>query len=477
MIARPFDRYQEFTDIDALTDIADKPLRKSIRVNTLKMSVEEFRVRARKKGWALEQIPWCEEGFFIDREDRSSALGKDLLHLTGCMYMQEAASMLPAELLDPKQGEIILDMSAAPGSKTTQMAARMQSTGHIIANDVQEKRLWTLKTALHRSGVTNTIVSKKPGQWFGKHMTECFDCVLCDAPCTAQGTSRKDPHALMYSSQDNIDKMSHIQMQLLESAIHAAKIEGRIVYSTCTLTPEENEGVVRKMLEKFGEKIEVVDSMAKDVEDSGWSGRKAKEDSMSVQKSLQPIPCNLFPALRLWPQTFDTEGFFCAVLQKNAVTREKEDYAAVAFQESLLSRSKQEEIAKKIEELYGISFMYEGEILFRREDQLLLTSQDCAGIQLSLRDYSIGLPYAKLLKDGRVRLSHEMALLRGSEASKQTYMVTDDELAELLKGKDIPCLEDLYGDLLLIHDGICFGRALAKNGKCKNNLPRTMMYS
>jgi len=492
----PFDRYKPFTDIVALQEYSEKPLRKSVRVNTLQMSIEDFRVRGRGREWKLEQAPWCKEGFFVDRPSpvglrtaRRPALGKDLLHLTGHIYMQEAASMLPAELLDPqpfdeaqgKPGEIILDMSAAPGSKTTQMAARMQNRGVIVANDIQEKRLWTLKTALHRSGVTNVVVTKKPGQWFGKHMVERFDRVLCDAPCTAQGTSRKDPEALKYSSQENIEKMSRIQVQLLEAAVHAAKVGGRIVYSTCTLTPEENEEVVMKVLEQLKGKVDVIDPR-EHYEDVNV--QQAVEDSFCVQRCLSPTTpaCrqagyNLLPVIRLWPQTFDTEGFFCAVLKKIAVTREKEQYQAIPLQEVLLPASKQREIMAKFEALYDTSFMAEGEVLVRKDSQILLAAQEAVHTLFPVQDFALGLPYAKLLKDGRVRLAHEMAIFRGMQAKKLTYAVTEEEAQHLLQGRDISCANGLRGDLLLLYDGMCIGRGLAKEGTIKNNLPRTMIVN
>src|SRR3989338_3387935 len=106
-------------------------------------------------------------------------------------------------------------MSAAPGSKTTQFASLVSERDVIIANDVQEKRIWTLKTALHRLGVINCIITKKSGQWFAKHMTERFDRVLIDAPCTDQGISRKDVTALQYSSSQGIEKAANLQYQLL----------------------------------------------------------------------------------------------------------------------------------------------------------------------------------------------------------------------------------------------------------------------
>jgi 16S rRNA (cytosine1407-C5)-methyltransferase len=174
---RAFDRYAEFTDLNALNESSAKPLRKSMRVNTLKSTPAEFLKWAKAKDWMTAPVPWCPEGFFVDRENRDEALGKDLLHVLGHTYMQEAASMLPVALLDPKPGDTVLDMSAAPGSKTSQIAARMNGKGVLIANDVQEKRIWSLLSNLQRCGVINVVVSRKVGQWFAGNMTERFDRV------------------------------------------------------------------------------------------------------------------------------------------------------------------------------------------------------------------------------------------------------------------------------------------------------------
>lgn len=409
-------------------------------------------------------------------------LGKDLLHLIGGFYIQEAASMLPVELLDPKPGEVILDMSAAPGSKTTQVAARMNGTGVIIASDIQEHRLWTLKSSLHRSGVTNAIVTKKVGQWFAKHMTERFDRVLCDAPCTAQGTIRKDSNALDYCGKENVEKMARLQVQLLEAAIHAAKVGGRIVYSTCTLTPEENEGVVLSVVEKYHDQLEILDP-AKLLVTSYSLFDRIIHDSVKVQEWLESPQSsnqeratrNMQPLLRLWPQTYDTEGFFCAVLEKRSSTRDVEQMVLVPFQEERLPGIRQKEIATKLENCYGTSFLADAEVLFRSGEQLFLTNEEVAEFPLPVKDYSVGIPFAKMLNDERIRLSHEMAALRGTQATKGTCNIDDGQLDLLLAGKDAQCNPELYGDTLLCCDGFCIGRALAKNGTLKNNLPRWMV--
>lgn len=468
-----FARYADSTDLAALNEFSSRPLRKSMRVNTLKTSVEEFKAWAAEKDWVLTDVPWCKEAFYIDRENREDALGKDLRHLLGHVYMQEAASMLPVELLQPQPGESILDMSAAPGSKTTQSGAKMKGQGVIVANDVQEKRLWTLKSSLHRCGVHNNIVTKKVGQWFARHMTERFDRVLCDAPCTAQGTIRKDSDALDYCSMDNIEKMARLQFQLLESAIHATKVGGRIVYSTCTLTPEENEGVIAQMLERFEGKVTVVDPRTLNIAPSGfWD--ESIEDSIRMQKNAG-IKGDM-PLLRLWPQTYDTEGFFCAVLQKNESTRDVEPVEWRKFQETPLSPKNMREMAGQFEARFGVSFLDEGDRLFERGgESIILATEEVLHFGLAVEDYALGMPFAKQLKDGRMLPDHEMAVLRGHRATKNTLEVTDEQLKELLEAKDIDCPEDMNGHTLLLYRGFCFGIGLAKNGRMKNNLPRWMV--
>jgi 16S rRNA (cytosine1407-C5)-methyltransferase len=462
----PLDRYAPFTDLAALKAASARPLRKCIRVNTLKTTIEAVHTRAQALGWKLTPVPWCPEGFFIDREDRTEALGKDLLHLLGHVYLQEASSMLPPVLLGAKPGETILDMCAAPGSKTTQIAAMMQGRGVIVANEVQEKRMWTLSTACQRSGVTSVVLTKKVGQWFGKQMTEMFDRVLCDAPCSAQGTVRKDSDALNYCGPENIAKMARLQMELLEAAVHAAKVGGTIVYSTCTLTPEENEGVVLQILNKFCDQLEGLDPSALHMQ-------RALGDSMLVQNSM-----NLkghTACLRIWPQTYDTEGFFCAVLRKKAPTRNREKIAPVPRREERFARGMEQEIRRRIADSYGTDFIHDGEMLVHRGDLVILTTEAAMALPIPVLDYGMGLPYAKGLKDGRFRITDELAVARGNEARSSTLVVGESDLRELLEGQNIECPEDREGDVIVLYDGMAIGRGLAKQGYLKNRLSRWMV--
>lgn len=509
-VPHPFDRYAAFTDLDALNKFSALPLRKAVRVNTLKCSVETFKLWAEEHGWKLSPVPWDPEGFYVERENHATALGRDLRHLLGHFYMQEAASMLPVALLDPQPGEIILDMCAAPGSKTTQIAARVfagvqeneksrrtsdlglrtsdsSNGGLVIANDMQEKRLRILNDAVQRTGAMNAVIVRKVGQWYAKQMTERFDRVLCDAPCTAQGTVRKDSTALMYSSEDSYAKAARLQRELLEAAIHATKVGGRIVYSTCTLTPEENEGVVLSMLERFKDSIEVVPPS--EIQDTRYKIQidvfdQAFKDSIKVQDWMQSEGYTLsasfgpaqdrlrYPLLRLWPQTYDTEGFFCAVLRKVKSTKTAERMEWIHHEALPLSKRKIEEVKKDFVEQFGTDFLQAGDALVEKGNFVLLVSDAASTFEMPVSEYAMGVPFAKILNDGRYRVTNDLASLRGMMATRQIMDLSDDQLSYVLEGKDIACSTALRGDAILRYRDFGIGLGLAKDGLLLNRLPR-----
>ena len=456
------DRYREFTDIDALKEFSIKPLRESIRVNALKMTVAEFLEKARARDWTVSPVPWCPEGFFID-DARGETVGRDLLHRTGHFYMQEAASMLPVALLDPKPGETVLDLCAAPGSKTTQIASMMQGKGVIIANDVQEKRLWVLRSSLQRMGVTNVIITKRVGQGFAR-LVEQFDRVLCDAPCTALGTSRKDSDALLKMHDSGVKKLSAIQFQLLETAIHAAKVGGRIVYSTCTLTWEENEQLVLEILNKFGDQVSVFDAGINSNLSLAIDDSKLLQEKTGITKQPQPF-------VRLWPHRYDTEGFFCAVLEKRAPTKPMVPLDRVPFLQTPLSIQEQRKIRSELEDDFGAPILREDEELFIAKDQISALTSEAASFLLPFQNYALGLPFGRI-RDGHIRLSHETVLLRGLEAKKNIHAVTKEELDALFRGQLVPCLASMRGDVVLAFDGMALGIGMAKDGSVRHRFPK-----
>ncbi|TSC58767.1 MAG: hypothetical protein Greene041662_699, partial [Candidatus Peregrinibacteria bacterium Greene0416_62] len=184
---------------------------------------------------------------------------------------------------------------------------------------------------------------------------------------------------------------------------------------------------------------------------------------------LHATPC---PLLRIWPQTYDTEGFFCAVLRKTAPTRRIERVPSVPRREERFPRSTEAEIRKRISDMYGTDFVREGELLVHRGDLVLLTTEVAASLPMPIVDYGMGLPYAKGLKDGRFRITDELASARGMDALQGILIVNDAELQELLEGQNIECREDVEGDMILHWNNLAIGRGLAKEGFLKNRLSR-----
>ena len=377
--------------------------------------------------------------------------------------------MLPVALLDPQPGEAILDMAAAPGSKSTQIGALMKGEGVLVANDMQDMRIRTLITALNRLGVTNVRVTKKVGQWFAKNMTARFNRVLIDAPCTGQGTSRKDPNALTYCSEHSIGKNAKLQRELLESAVHATRIGGRIVYSTCTLTPEENEDVILSILNKMPGQIKVVDP--RDIVD--WDCSQAIEDSFVVQKSIDANAKE--PMLRIWPQTYDSEGFFCAVLEKTAPTKDIEKIEAVRSAEEWMPKARKADMQDFLFERFGVQLIEDDEVLLQKKERVWVTNEKTMKFPIPAPHVAIGLPFGKLLSKSPVKLDHDFVSLRGAQAKTNVIDLTDEQWGELIKGQDCDLTTDIQGHILLRYKGMCVGRGRATEGRIKNHLPRWMV--
>ena len=270
------EHYSEITDIDKFTEASKKPMRKSIRVNTLKTTVKEIKDR-----FTLQPIPWCKEGFFI----KKLSVGNTMEHYLGYIYLQGAASMIPPVVLKPKPGDIVLDMCASPGSKTSQMAAMMKNEGIIVANDNKIPRLKPLTINLQRCGVLNTVITRMEGRWFNNK----YDKILVDAPCSGVGTIRK---------------MAGVQRQLLTTAFNALEEGGSLVYSTCTLEPWENEAVVSHLIEN--NENAKIDKISLDIKHG-----KAVEEFQGEKYDSDVKKC-----LRVWPQDNDTEGFFISKISK-----------------------------------------------------------------------------------------------------------------------------------------------------------------
>lgn len=260
-------------------------IRKSIRVNTLKISEEELLARLKIK-MRLEKIRFTDAGYWADAD---FALSSTPEYLQGYYYIQEAASQLSSKVLSPEKEESVLDMCAAPGSKTTQLAQLMCNQGTIIALDSNNSRIIALKNHLERCGVKNCLVYHKDAI-HADDINIKFDRILLDAPCSGNFTT--DPDWFNKRDIEGIKTMARTQKLLLQTAVDLLKPGGVIVYSTCSLEPEEDEEVVEWALDNLGIMLEP-------------TGLEIGEPGVTDRTVL----CR-----RLWPDKSNTQGFFIAKL-------------------------------------------------------------------------------------------------------------------------------------------------------------------
>lgn len=287
-------------DFRAFEEIVHKSPRHFIRCNTLKISPEELMAKLLQK-WEVEQ-PFQNhpEIMVINSNLMPGELGNALEHLLGYYYVQEISSMLPPLALQPKPGELVLDLFASPGSKTTQMAAMMKNSGTIIANDLKFDRIKIISANLEKCGVTNTIVTRNDAVNFCANLLKSnfrFDKILLDVPCSGEGTLRSSPKTFLMWNPKVVSKLSRQQKKFFAFAIKLLKVGGTLVYSTCTHAPEENEEIVDFAVRNFPVKVETISLPLKCR--PGITSWEEKKFSKEVEK-----------VCRVYPQDNDSEGFF-----------------------------------------------------------------------------------------------------------------------------------------------------------------------
>ena len=232
----------------------------TIRLNPLKGNTEATKRSLQEKELELQEIPYVKDTYFVLNMDKSE-ISQTEEYQDGKFYIQNLSSILAALVLDPKPGEKVLDMCAAPGSKTTQISSEMQNTGILIANEPSLPRLKILSSNLERCGASNVIITKKDGRDLCRRMNEMnfkFSKILIDAPCSGEGTLKSSQKTALMWNIKTIENLPAIQFSLFRAAFEVLETDGEIIYSTCTHAPEENEGVVDKILREFEGKIEIL---------------------------------------------------------------------------------------------------------------------------------------------------------------------------------------------------------------------------
>ena len=299
IVWQAYQRYREIIpDFDAFLDALTRPVPHHLRVNTLKTSPEALRERLVRLGARVTPEPLNP---LVFRVEGLPSVGRQIEYHLGLYHPQGLTSTFPVLVLDPRPGEFVLDMAASPGGKTSQMAAQMQNTGHILANDVTLERVGYLKSNLERLGVLNTSTRVGPAQQIPKELR--FDKVLLDAPCSGLGAWRSGLPPPMGRHANQIERMSRIQQHMILRAYDVLKPGGRLVYSTCTLAPEENERVVQWLLDKReGAFLEAFDLGQAQPGLTEWQNERF-DSSLRLTR-------------RYYPHQIDSWGFFIAAIGK-----------------------------------------------------------------------------------------------------------------------------------------------------------------
>ncbi|NMO95355.1 RsmB/NOP family class I SAM-dependent RNA methyltransferase [Paenibacillus lemnae] len=288
-----------------------------IRVNTLKISAASFKEQS---PFALRPIPWCETGFYLEEGTRP---GLHPYYHAGLYYIQEPSAMAPVELLGVEPGDRVLDLCAAPGGKSTQIAAKLAGSGHLVTNDIHPDRTKALAKNIELYGVRNAVVLNESPERIAGAFPGYFNKILIDAPCSGEGMFRKDEDMLKHWKEDSPLQYAGMQRDILASAALMLEPGGTIVYSTCTFSPEENEGMIAVFLKEHEDFTMVSEKDAA----SPWFSRG--ESAWLLQHGLpeaglDPVQDDAYIAAaaesrRIWPHRVEGEGHFMAVLRKKEI--------------------------------------------------------------------------------------------------------------------------------------------------------------
>ena len=340
--------YESFLDPDErarLRASLEQPRLPAIRINTLKLTIEQARQTWPDwYGWTIRPVPFCPAGWQIAAYEQP--IGDTLEFQNGYYYIQDAASMLPAEMFSDHETPLILDLAAAPGGKTTHLASRYGDRGVIVANDTSAKRIAALRTNLQNWGVFGALVTNFPGERMGRWFPEQFDRVLVDAPCSGDTLRITTGRRTRTVSKREHEALCVRQNALLLSAFQAAKPGGEIVYSTCTMSPEEDEAVLDDLLRRYPEQAEIaaVDHLPVSAPGLDSDGRARFDPQVRH-------------AIRLWPHLFQTSGFFAARIRKTAsISVEPEPPPSRPWDAELMPRSIQAQLIADWQQAFGFDW-------------------------------------------------------------------------------------------------------------------------
>lgn len=409
-----------------------------LRVNELKISREEF---LKLPGFSLEQVPWCPNGFYYREEERP---GRHIWHEAGMYYIQEPSAMSAAELLQAAPGERVLDLCAAPGGKSSQLASAMKGEGLLVVNEIHPARARILSQNMERMGVRNVLVLNETPARLAEHFSGFFDRILCDAPCSGEGMFRKDEEAVSQWSPEHVGMCADRQFSILKEAERMLKPGGRLVYSTCTFAEEENEGVIARFLESCP-----------------WMEMDRSVDCPDF------TPGKLPGTWRLWPHHLHGEGHGVAVLKKAGDCAENVDRRP-AGEKSISWEDK-----KKLKEFHAweeetLAEPLKGEYIFFGE-QLYRIPESCPllkGLKVLRPGLQMGEQKGKLFKP-----AHALAMALKPEEVRQAVSGSHEDIYRYLHGETLECGKE-KGWVLVCVDGVSTGWGKASSQTVKNHYPK-----
>jgi NOL1/NOP2/sun family putative RNA methylase len=441
------DEYSEFAK-----SLNDSP-RSGLRVNTLKISAERFREFS---PFVLgERVPWAQSAFLLESEEKP---GKHPYHQAGLYYLQDPSAMAPAVLLAPQPGERVLDLAAAPGGKTTHLAALMQGRGLLVANEIKTKRTGHLVQNVERWGAGNVVITNETPENLADHFGSFFDRVLVDAPCSGEGMFRKDMGARADWSLEMVQGCAARQGNILRVAGKLVRPGGHLLYSTCTFAPEENERVIAKFLEEFP-----------DYEVAGLEQHpgfmRGKPEWLEHGGSTE-----LAKAVRLFPHRIKGEGHFACLLHRKAgdIVDRIEESRLVRLSKSQTGHW-QDFASKVLRVDWGDDrFRVVGDRLYFIPNKM----PDFGRLRVVHPGVWLGL-----FKKDRFEPAHPLALFVKPDeiANGVTFASNSPELSAYLRGESIP--SDVTGWAVVCVDGFPLGWGKGVQGILKNHFPRGWITS
>ncbi|MBX3057713.1 MAG: RsmB/NOP family class I SAM-dependent RNA methyltransferase [Anaerolineae bacterium] len=446
---------------DFVASIDQSPL-VGLRVNTLKIAPEDFNTMS---PFALKQAgAYAPAGFLVADESRP---GSHPYHAAGLYYLQEPSAMAVAQLVDPQPGEWVLDIAAAPGGKSTHLAALMQDTGLLVANDMDGKRASILAENMERWGARHALITNAHPEQLAAQFGPVFDRVLVDAPCSGEGMFRRlgsakgAKGANVEWSQEQVLACARRQTAVLATAVQLVKPGGRLVYATCTFAPEENESSIARFLMTHPD-FKLVEPPRFDGFDRGrpsWAADGLPQDGLEK-------------CARLWPHRFPGEGHFIAVMQRAGTKKPDRSQRPVRFQPLKSSELK---VWREFARATLRGDWPEERMLLKNGRLYLLPPDAIETGRLKLVRYGLLLGE---IRPGYFKPAHALALaLKPEEVVKAVNFPADaPEITAYLSGHPLPITDHRLpitdNWLPITADGFPLGWAKAGGGQLKNHYPR-----